>query len=352
MPNAKRSLISLVVPCYNEEDAFPHLERELTKLADQLDAEFDVEVVLVDDGSRDRTWAAISRCAARDARFRGVALSRNFGHQLALTCGYDLARGDAILCMDADLQDPPEVVQKMVEAWRSGADIVLAVRTERQGETRVKLWTAILFYRMISALSATHIRPNSGDFRLMSRKALDALNSLREQHRFVRGMVGWLGFETAEVLYERQPRVAGETKYPFRKMFRLAVDAMVSFSSFPLRITFLFALGLSFIVFAYLAFVAISIAFGGAELVPGWTSLILAITLFGAANLICLGIMGEYIGRTYEQSKGRPLYFIRAMTTDRSPSSTVVADMHRSTRAQQPPSRPAGGADGKSGLPS
>jgi dolichol-phosphate mannosyltransferase len=311
MQEPQRLLISLVVPCYNEEEAFPHLERALGELADRLRRDYDVEIVLIDDGSRDRTWDSISRFAARDGSVRGATLARNFGHQLALTCGYDLARGDAVVCMDADLQDPPEVVLEMVQKWREGADVVLAVRTERHGETRFKRWTAAAFYRLIARLSATRIRPDTGDFRLMSRQALDALNSLREQHRFIRGMVGWIGFRTAEVQYERRARVAGQTKYPLRKMLRLAVDAMVSFSSFPLRLTFWFAFVLSLFVFGYLALVAIAVAFFDAQLVPGWTSLILAITAFGALNLVCIGIMGEYVGRTYEQSKGRPLYLVR-----------------------------------------
>src|SRR5690606_35354252 len=174
----------------------------------QREQEVEVEIVLVDDGSRDATWQSIVEFAARDRRVRGVTLSRNFGHQLALTCGYDLARGDAVVCMDADLQDPPEAVVQMVEAWRGGVDIVLAVRTERQGETRFKRWTAAAFYRLIAALSSTRIRPDTGDFRLMSRAALEALNAMREQHRFIRGMVGWVGFRTVELFYERKARVA------------------------------------------------------------------------------------------------------------------------------------------------
>lgn len=313
----KQQLISIVLPCYNEEAVFPLLRVALTDLACRLEPLYRVEIVFVDDGSRDTTWERIQEFASQDPRIKGVTLSRNFGHQLALTCGYDIAQGDAVICMDADLQDPPEIILDMVEKWREGADVVYAVRSHREGETRFKLWTASLFYRLISWLSATEVRESTGDFRLLSRRALDALNELREQHRFVRGMVGWIGYKTAEVRYSRRTRVAGETKYPFRKMLRLALDAVVSFSVSPLRLTFLFALIASLIVFGYLGIAAFHFFFHGADLVPGWTSLILSIMAFGALNLLCMGIMGEYIGRLYEESKNRPLYLIRADTSKR-----------------------------------
>lgn len=333
MPDLARPTVSLVVPCFDEEQAFPHLVEALIGIADHLQCEqdVDVELVLIDDGSRDGTWRGIVGFAARDRRVRGASLSRNFGHQLALTCGYDLARGDAIVCMDADLQDPPEVVVQMVEAWRSGADVVFGVRTQRQGETRFKRWSAAAFYRLIGSLSSVQIRPDTGDFRLMSRRALDALNSMREQHRFLRGMVGWVGFRTVEVFYERLPRVAGQTKYPLRKMLRLGLDAIVSFSTFPLRLTFVFALLLSLLILGYLVVAAIRWAFFDAEMMPGWTSLILAITAFGAVNLVCVGIMGEYVGRIYEQSKGRPLYLVRDRVESAQPpdASRPAATLQR-----------------------
>lgn len=356
-----RRLLSIVVPCHEEEEVFPLLEKALTRIADKLEAEIQVELILIDDGSRDSTWELIQYFAERDPRVRGISLSRNFGHQMALTCGYDMARGDAVVCMDADLQDPPEVILEMFQRWQEGADIVYGLRTHRSGETRFKLWTAAVFYRLIRILGATEVRPNVGDFRLMSRRALEALGGMREQHRFIRGMVGWVGFRTAEVSYERLARAAGETKYPLRKMVRLAVDATVSFSTVPLRMTFVFAALISAIIFVYLGFAATRYLFADAPLVPGWTSLILAIMAFGALNLVCLGILGEYVGRIYEQSKQRPLYLIGetvSLTSDgtlgsveipaqgagsRSPASTRLGGPVRSHGRPTPaPSRETG----------
>jgi polyisoprenyl-phosphate glycosyltransferase len=309
-----RRLISIVVPCYNEEAVFPLLTTHLVDLANNLSGDYGVELLFVDDGSRDRTWDLIRELARRDSRVRGVSLSRNFGHQVALSCAYDLARGDAVLSIDADLQDPPDVIPKLLQKWHEGADIVYAVRQRRQGETFFKRWTAATFYRLLRLLGAKRVRADSGDFRLMSRRSLVALNSMREQHRFVRGMVGWLGFREAEVHYERQPRAAGETKYPFSKMLRLAADAAVSFSMAPLRMTYLFAASLSGAILSYLIYVAIKVLFFHDQPVKGWTSLLLAVMGFGALILVCLGILGEYVGRIYEQVKARPLYLIKDVT--------------------------------------
>jgi dolichol-phosphate mannosyltransferase len=218
--------------------------------------------------------------------------------------------------MDADLQDPPEVVLEMFSKWEGGADVVYAVRRSRTGESAFKLKTASLFYRLIRAMGATYVREDSGDFRLMSRRALDALNKLREQHRFIRGMVGWVGFRTAEVHYDRKARVAGVTKYPFRKMLRFAIDATVSFSFFPLRLAYVLSSALSLIFCAYLVYTVFMHFFFDRTLVPGWSSLILSVIAFGAINLVCLGIMGEYIGRIFEQVKSRPLYLVGDDTRD------------------------------------
>ncbi|MGA2031323.1 MAG: glycosyltransferase family 2 protein [Thermoguttaceae bacterium] len=327
-----RPLISLVIPCYNESDAFPHLERALIALADDLGREFAVEVILVDDGSTDDTWAQIQACADRDRRVRGLVLSRNFGHQAALTCGYDVARGDAVVCMDADLQDPPEVVLEMVDRWKQGYDLVHAVRIERAGETRFKLWTASVFYRLIQLLGARHVKANTGDFRLLSRRALRALGQMREHHRFIRGMVGWVGFRTTEVFYHRKQRVAGKTKYPFRKMLKFATDAVVSFSTLPLKMSFFAAICLSAIIIGYLAHTAVSHLLFGMPLVPGWSSIILAVVALGAMNLVCVGILGEYVGRIYEQVKQRPLYFIQESTsTNDRPARAVTEEADQSS---------------------
>lgn len=308
-------LVSIVVPCFNESAVFPLLQEALVGLAGQLESRgLRVQLVLVDDGSSDDTWTQLQSFGREDPRVLGVALSRNFGHQSALTCGYELAEGDGIVCMDADLQDPPEVVLQLVEEWQRGADVVYAVREERDGETWFKLATARAFYWLIRTLGADRVRSNTGDFRLLSRRALDAFLRLREHHRFIRGMVGWVGFETAEVRYHRRARAAGETKYPFTKMVRFALDAIVSFSSTPLRLTFALSFGSGGIVLAYLLYAVIAYVFFDATLVTGWTSLICAAAIFGSLNLFCLGILGEYVGRLYEQSKDRPIYLVKGRT--------------------------------------
>jgi polyisoprenyl-phosphate glycosyltransferase len=306
-----RELLSIVVPCFNEQEVFPLLREALIDVADRIESELRFEIVLIDDGSSDSTWQHILDFASTDSRVRGASLSRNFGHQMALSCGYSLAKGDAVVCMDADLQDPPEVILDMIDRWREGADIVYAVRSERVGESWFKLRTAEVFYRFIRAVGASQVRRDAGDFRLLSRPALDGLQQLGEQHRFIRGMVGWIGFETAEIHYQRHPRAAGSTQYPLKKMLRLAVDATVSFSSVPLRFTFVFAGLLSLLILSYLGFASVRYFLYGDELVRGWTSLLLSIMGFGALNLVCLGIMGEYVGRIYEQAKGRPLYLVK-----------------------------------------
>jgi dolichol-phosphate mannosyltransferase len=314
--HAKQPVVSLVIACYNEAEVLGPLEKALTALADRLGPRYAVEFVLVDDGSRYATWSLISAFAQRDSRVRGIALSRNFGHQAALTCGYDLASGEAVVSMDADLQDPPDVVPRLVAEWEKGADVVFAVRTRRQGDSLFKRLTAKLFYRTFRFMSDSSCPMDSGDFRLMSRRALDALCRMRERHRYVRGMVGWIGFRTASVEFERGPRAAGTTKYPLLRMLKFAADGLFSFSSWPLRFSYIFAFLGSLSVLAFLAYAAIRYFFFGSELVPGWTSLILAVAIFGFLNLICLGIIGEYIGRIYEQSKERPLYVIREMARE------------------------------------
>ena len=306
-------LVSLVVPVFNEEECVPLLSAELARLADRLEREkgLRVETVLVDDGSSDRSWLSIVDAAERDPRVRAVSLSRNFGHQAALSCGYQLAQGDAVVTLDADLQDPPEVVLDLVDAWQRGADIVYAVRLRREGEGWFKRRSADLFYRVIRRIGETNAPRDAGDFRLMSRRAVEALNQLREVHRYVRGMVGWLGFRTAVVSYRRAPRAAGHTKYPLLRMLRLAVAAVVSFSTFPLRL-FYWAGVLSTVPFFFYSLVALYQKYTHDVPMPrGWMALQMSIIMFGCLNLVCLGIMGEYVGRIYEQSKDRPLFLIR-----------------------------------------
>jgi dolichol-phosphate mannosyltransferase len=316
-----KAMISIVVPCYNESAVFDRARLALAGLCDSLSEKFATELIFIDDGSRDDTWQKITAFAAADARVRGVMLSRNFGHQFALTCGYDLARGDAIVSLDADLQDPPEIVPRLVEKWQEGFDVVLAVRRRREGDGWFKRASASAFYRLIRAIGGAQVRADSGDFRLMSRAALTALNSLREQHRFIRGMVGWVGFRTAEIVYDRQPRSAGQTKYSLAKMVRLAVDAIISFSSFPLRVAYWTALLLMLGSFGYLVRVIVIHFVYKVPLVPGWSSLLVAIVAFGTMNLVCLGLIGEYIGRIYEQGKQRPLYLVKDTVGKRDPAT-------------------------------
>ena len=309
--SSKRPHISIIIPCCNEEDAFPFLRRALTDLAAKIENEMDMSFLFVDDGSRDRTWEAILAFANDDPRVQGISLSRNFGHQAALTCGYDFAQGDAVICLDADLQDPPEVILQLINKWREGNDIVYAVRESRAGETKFKLLTAAFFYKIMHSLGAYYIKRDSGDFRLLNRKSLDALNRLREQHRYIRGMVGWLGFKSAEVRYQRKSRVAGSTKYPFLKMLKLAIDAIVSFSFAPLRAAYLMGFGLMLVTYCYLIYTFVLLVFYGVHLIPGWTSLLLTTVAFGTACLVSIGFLGEYVGRIYDQAKGRPLYLVK-----------------------------------------
>lgn len=303
-----KPLISIVVPCYNEAKVFPLLRKELVSLKDRLLSKYAVEILLINDGSRDDTWDLIVSFAAEDGSVRAINLSRNFGHQMALTCGYDFARGDAVISMDADLQDPPEVALDLVREWENGADVVFAVRTERKGESPFKLWTARIFYRLFKMMGSASAHLDSGDFRLMSKRSIEALRRLREQYRYIRGMAGWVGFRTAKVEYSRRSRSAGSSKYSFIRMLSFAMDAIISFSFFPLRLAYIFsAIGLLLVVgFLAQAFIVNH----DKPLAPGWLSLIFSIVIFGFLNLLSLGIIGEYIGRIYGQTKNRPLYLI------------------------------------------
>ena len=310
MPATRSKLpdsISVVIPCYNEQEVLPKLHaRLLTALAGC--GVPNCEVVLVDDGSKDRTWEILCEMQLADPRFKVIRLSRNFGHQLALTAGLDQCRGDVVLIIDADLQDPPELVNEMLAKWQEGYDVIYGQRVSREGETWSKKFFAYSFYRVISSITGVYIPVDTGDFRLMDRKAVDALLALRERHRFVRGMVSWIGFHQTPVMYERKERAAGETKYPFRKSFKLACDAITSFSYLPLRIASYLGFAVSMFAFLYI-FVVIALKLLGINY-EGYTSLMASILLLGGVQLMVLGIIGEYVGRIFEQSQGRPLYLI------------------------------------------
>lgn len=303
--------LSILIPCFNEEEVFPFLVKSLQDLFPRLASSgWDYEVLLVDDGSRDLTWPLICDWSAADPRVGGISLSRNFGHQAALSCAYQYCTGDAAVSIDADLQDPPEIIPELLKCHENGADIVFAVRRKREEETVFKKTTASLYYRLLK-LFGVQLEKDCGDFRLMSRKAVDALNQMPERNRLLRAMVGWIGFKTDRIYFVRPPRKAGTTKYPFRKMLLLAADGIVSFSNVPLRIAYLFATFLFLFVFSFMIYCAVSVTFFGGKLVPGWTSLFLTNTILGIGNLLCLGFIGEYIGRIYSEVKQRPLFLVR-----------------------------------------
>ena len=313
-PPTTRPKLSLVLPVFNEEAVIPELERRLDAFFAGLQGIGDAwEVVFVDDGSKDRSAELLEAMAARDRRFKIVSFSRNFGHQLAITAGVDRAEGDAVVVMDADLQDPPEIVAQMLEKFRAGYDVVYAVREKRAGETVFKRFTAAAYYRLLNTMLGVSIPVDVGDFRLMSRQVVLTLRALREQHRFVRGMVAWLGFRQTAVTYDRRARFAGETKYPLRKMLRFAVDGITSFSIVPLR--FATWLGvLSGLVAMVAAAWAVYVKLVEHEAVQGWTTIMMLVAFGSSAQLLMTGVLGEYIGRIYEEVKRRPLYIVAKET--------------------------------------
>jgi polyisoprenyl-phosphate glycosyltransferase len=300
-------LYSLVVPIYNEEAVLPILLRRLDALLLRLDGP--AEAIFVDDGSSDAGAIVCEAKARADKRYRYIRLSRNFGHQIAITTGMDRAQGDAVIVMDADLQDPPEVVLDMIAKWKEGFDVVYAERLSREGEGRFKRWTADFFYRLMAKLSAVDIPRNVGDFRLVDRKVVDCFRAMPERDRFVRGMFAWLGFRQTSVQFHRPPRAAGETKYPFLRMMRLAVNGLVSFSDAPLRLALWAGMGVSALAMLYGCWVIVNWA-SGADVARGWSSSIIVTAFLCGANMMMTGIMGLYVGRIYAEVKGRPLYVV------------------------------------------
>jgi polyisoprenyl-phosphate glycosyltransferase len=303
-----RPLLSVVVPCANEEAVLRETNLRLTAALEKISAKF--EVIYVDDGSTDSTPHLLREMQLHDERIRAIRFSRNFGHQIAITAGLEHARGDAVVIIDADLQDPPEVIAEFFQKWLDGYDVVYGVRTERAGETAFKRWTAKLFYRLIGRLSDTSIPLDTGDFRLMDRTVVEALVAMPERDRFVRGMVSWLGFSQIAVPYRRAPRVAGATHFSFLKMIRFATDGIVSFSIVPLRLATWIGFAASGIALVEIG-IAVYDRFFAAGLVRGWASTVIAVWFVGGVQLICMGIIGEYVGRIYGESKRRPLYVVR-----------------------------------------
>ena len=305
-----RPRLSLVIPVFNEQETIPELDRRLRELFENLPQVGDNwEVVFVEDGSSDRSRELLEAMANSESRYRVIAFSRNFGHQFAITAGVDHAEGDAVVVMDADLQDPPSVVADMLETFKAGFDVVYGVRKKRKGETWFKRATASVFYRLIRSITGVSIPLDAGDFRLMSRPVVLTLRALREQHRFVRGMVAWVGFKQTAVYYNREARFAGTTKYPFRKMLKFALDGITSFSVVPLRLATWLGVLAAFCAFGIGTW-AITAKLLGFSTVSGWATIMFAVALGSSAQLLMTGILGEYVGRIYEEIKRRPLYVV------------------------------------------
>lgn len=307
-PNT-RPRYSIVVPVFNEQAVLPVLLKRLDTLMAGLDGV--AETIFVDDGSSDTSSIILRAKAKDDPRYRFIGLSRNFGHQIAITAGMDVAQGDAVIVMDADLQDPPEVVGQMIEKWKEGYEVVYGRRLSREGESAFKQWTASLFYKFLGRLSSVEIPRDAGDFRLIDRKVLEAFRAMPEQDRFVRGMFAWLGFRQTEVAFHRLPRLAGETKYPLFKMLRLAANGVVGFSDAPLRLAIWGGFAVSAFAGLYAMYVGAHWLFGDKSLVAGWASTIIIVSFLSGINMIMTGIMGLYVGRIYAEVKRRPLYVVR-----------------------------------------
>lgn len=303
-----KPVFSIITPIYNEKESLPELYRRVSAVMNGLEESW--ELILVSDGCLDGSTEMILELAEQDEHIRPVIFARNFGHQIAATAGLDYSRGDAVVIIDGDLQDPPEVIAELVAKWREGYEVVYAVRAEREGESWFKLWTASLFYQLIFRITDVKIPMDTGDFRLMDRKVVAVMNSMREKARFLRGMSAWIGFRQVGVPYKRAARFAGSTKYPFRKMLKLALTAITGFSHVPLQLA------------TYLGFIAAGLAaifipivvierLTGSQAFFGQASTLVAVLFLGGVQLICLGILGEYIGRIYDEVKGRPLYIVR-----------------------------------------
>jgi len=300
---------SIVAPCFNEEGGLRELYRRIVEVMDSLGEPW--ELVLVNDGSRDRTGEIMRELHAADPRVKIVDFARNFGHQIAVTAGLDHARGDAVVIIDADLQDPPHVILDMIRQWKAGYEVVYAVRSHRKGESWFKEFTAKVFYRLIYRITDVNIPLDTGDFRLMDRKVVDAVGQLRERHRFIRGMTSWVGFRQTGVTYVREERFAGTTHYPFRKMFKFALDAITSFSYLPLQMATYLGFGIAAISALVAIGVVIARLFGGGAPFLGQATTLVFVLFIGGVQLITLGIIGEYLGRIYDEVKARPLYVLR-----------------------------------------
>lgn len=328
---AIRPTFSIVAPVYNEEATLPEFYRRTLAAADGLEGTF--EIVLIDDGSADRSLAVAKEIAAGDPRVKIISFSRNFGHQIAITAGIDFAEGDAVIIIDSDLQDPPEVIPGLIAQWRNGYDVVYATRTQRRGETWFKLATAGLFYWLINRVTSLHIPADTGDFRLIGRRVVLALRQTREHHRFMRGLAVWVGFRQIGVKYVRHERYAGATKYPLRRMIKLSADAITSFSYVPLQLATTMGFWVSGLALVAIPVVAVLRLLGN-NFFGGQATTLISVLFLGGVQLIFLGILGEYLGRIYDEVKHRPLYIVGETVGDlpalslHPPSEGAVADLH------------------------
>lgn len=307
---ADRRLVSIVAPMWNEEQTVDVFLTEVLSVVDQQ-SDFDFEVLLVDDGSQDETVARLEPWTHRHQQVRVIELSRNFGHQAAITAGVFEARGDAVVVMDSDLQDPPDLIPEMIQAWTLGADVVYAVRRERQGDSLFKRATARLYYRLLRGLSDTDIPADTGDFRLMSRQVVETLRGMPERDRFMRGMVAWVGFNQVPVFFDRDPRHAGESKYPLSKMIRLGLAGIIGFSDKPLYLAVASGFIVLLLALLGLIYLILSFTLGWADVVRGWTSVVVSVMFFSAVQLIFMGVIGLYVSRIFVEAKQRPLYIIK-----------------------------------------
>lgn len=315
--------ISVVVPCFNEAEGITECHRRITEVLRSLNISY--EIVYVDDGSRDETLSRLAQIHAADPHVAIIELSRNFGHQPAVTAGLEAATGQAVVVMDADLQDPPELIPAMLDKWAEGYEVVYAVRESRERDTGFKRWTAKAFYRLINLLSEIEIPPDAGDFRLLDRKAVEAMKSMPERHRFLRGMCSWVGFRQCGIKYARGPRFAGSTKYPVRKMVNLAVDAIASFSTVPLRVLAVLGLASAFLALLGIIYALVVRLFTNSW-VAGWAISFIVLLFLGGLQMMSIGILGEYVGRIYTETKQRPLYIARAVLERRGGERPVIED--------------------------
>jgi len=314
--------LSIVVPAYNEQEVLPEFHRRVTAVVDALAA--DVELVYVNDGSSDDTLAVLHNLKRQDARVAIVDLSRNFGKEIAMTAGLDHAHGDAVVIIDADLQDPPELIPQLIQHWREGFDVVYARRTSRAGETLLKKATAHLFYRLMQRVSRVQIPPDTGDFRLLSRRAVEALSGLREQHRFMKGLFAWIGYPQKAIFYERDARYKGVSKWNYLGLWNFALEGITSFSTLPLHVATYLGLITALGAFLYgLFIVADTLLFGNA--VPGYPSLLVVVLFLGGIQLMALGVIGEYLGRMFDETKKRPLYLLKGYLPAAKPAENDLA---------------------------